>query len=125
MRSYYFLWLKKHARRVLKGIAPWGLAMFSGDVVESINAILKEIILTATARGAGGGTSTERDARLLFQAMRRAFLHKELPRWVGRAHRPLVHIGEMTHIWREFEAMETKQVCCNVRVLGVLCCFTG
>ena len=78
MRSYYFLWLEKRARRVLKGIAPWGLAIFFGHVVESMNAILKGTFLTATARGGGGGTSTERDARLL----RRAFLHKELPRWV-------------------------------------------
>ena len=108
MRSYYFLWLEKHALRVLKGIAPRGLAMFSGDVVESMNAILEDIFLTATARGRGGGTSTERDARLLLQAMRRVFLHKELPRWVGRAHKAPVHIEEMAQILREFEAMGTE-----------------
>ena len=106
--SYYFLWLEKHARPVLKGIAPWGLAMFCGDVVESMNAILKDIFLTATARGGGGGTSTERDARLLLQAMRRALLHKELPRLVGRAHKAPVHIEEMAHILREIEAMGTE-----------------
>ena len=38
VRSYYFLWPEKHAARVLKRIAPWGLAMFSGDVVESMIA---------------------------------------------------------------------------------------
>ena len=88
MRSYYFLWLEKHARRVLKGIAPWGLAVFSGDVVESINAILKDSFLRVTDRGGGDGTSAERDGRLLMQAMRRGCLHKKLPRWVGRAHKP-------------------------------------
>ena len=108
VRSYYFLWLEKHAPRVLKGIAPWGLAMFSGEVVESMNAILKDIRLRATARGGGGGTSTEWVARLLLQAMRRAFLHKELPRWAGRAHKAPVHIEGMTHILREFEAMGTE-----------------
>ena len=105
VRSYYFLWLEKHARRVLKGIAPWVLAMFSGNVVESMNAILKDILLTATARGGGGGTTIKRHARLLLQAMRRAFLHEELPRWVGRAHKGPLHIEEMAHILREFEAM--------------------
>ena len=29
------------------------------------------------------------------QAMRRAFVHEELPRWVGRAHKAPVHIEEM------------------------------
>ena len=109
VRSYYFLWLEQHASRVLKQIAPWGLLMFSGDVVESMNAILKDFFLTATARGGGGGgTSTERDARLLMQAMRRAFLHKKLPPWVGRAHKAPVHIEEMAHILHEFEAMGTE-----------------
>ena len=55
VRSYYFLWMEQHARRMLKGIAPPELAMFSGDVVESMNAILKDIFLTATARAGGGG----------------------------------------------------------------------
>ena len=50
MRSYYFLWLEKHARCVLKAIAPWGLAMFPGDVVVSMNAIHKDIFLTPAAR---------------------------------------------------------------------------
>ena len=49
-----------------------------------------------------------RDARLLVQAMRRAFLHKELPRWIGRAHKARVHIEEMAHILRELEAMGTE-----------------
>ena len=108
VRSNYLAWLEKYARRVLKGIEPWGLAIISGDVVESMNAILKDIFLTATPRGGGGGTSTERDARLLLQAMCRAFLHKELPQWVGRAHKAPMHIEEMAHILREFEAMGTE-----------------
>ena len=104
VRSYCFLWLGKHARRVLKLIAPWGLAIFSGDVVESMNAILNDIFLTAMARGGGGRTSAEQDPRLLMQATRGAFLHKELPGWVGRAHKAYVHIEATACILREFEA---------------------
>ena len=42
------------------------------------------------------------------RAMCRAFLHKELPGWVGGAHKAPVHIEEMAHILREFEAMGKK-----------------
>ena len=103
VRPYYFLCLEKHVCRVLERNAPWGLAMFSGDVVECMNAIPKDIFLTTTARGDRGGTSTERDAPLLLQAMCRALLHKELRRCLGRAHKAPVHIEEMAHILREFE----------------------
>ena len=51
LRSPYMLWLCRDARRVLDAIRPWGCAMFSGDVVESLNAFLKDILLTATSRG--------------------------------------------------------------------------
>ena len=42
LRSPYLLWLRRDARRVLDAIRPWGCAMFSGDVVESLNAFLKD-----------------------------------------------------------------------------------
>ena len=43
LRSPYLLWLRRDARRVLDAIRPWGCAMFSGNVVESLNAFLKDI----------------------------------------------------------------------------------
>ena len=55
--------------------------MFSGDVVESLNAFLKDIFLTATSRGGGKGTPEKQLIELLFQTMSRGFLYKEMPRW--------------------------------------------
>ena len=55
--------------------------MFSGDVVESLNAFLKNIFFTATSRGGGKGTPEEQLIELLFPAMSRGFLYKEIPRW--------------------------------------------
>ena len=49
LRSTYLLWLRRDAPRVLDAIRPWGCAMSSGDVVESLNAFLKDIFLTATS----------------------------------------------------------------------------
>ena len=108
VRSYYLLWLEKHKRRVPKEIAPWGLAMVSVTWLKAMNAIFINIFLTTTARGGGGYTSAQRDARLLMQAMRQAFLLKELPQWVGGAHKASVHIEALPHILREFEAMGTE-----------------
>ena len=79
--SPYLLWLRRDARRVLEAIRPWGCAMFSGDAVESLNGFLKYIFLTATSRGGGKGTPEEQLIELLFQAMSRGFLYKEVPRW--------------------------------------------
>ena len=51
--SPYLLWLRRDARRVLDAIRPLGCAMFSGDVVDSLNAFLKDIFLTVTSREGG------------------------------------------------------------------------
>ena len=81
LRSPYLLFLRRDTRRVLDAIRPWGCAMFSGDVVESLNAFLKDIFLPATSRGGGKGTPKEQLIELLFQAMSCGFLYKEKPRW--------------------------------------------
>ena len=81
LRSPYLLWLRRDARRVLDAIRPWVCAMFSGNVVESLNAFLKYIFLTATSPGGGKGTWEKQLIELLFQAMSRGFLYKEMPRW--------------------------------------------
>ena len=80
-RSPYLLWLRREATEVLKNIYPWGAGMFSGDIVESLNYILKDHFLCSSGRGGGPGGRVARDKRLLKQAHERIFLAKELPRW--------------------------------------------
>ena len=98
-------WRSMHAvlNAVLKEVAPLGLAM-----VELMNAILKDICLTTTARGGARFTSAQRDARLLMQAMRRGFLLKELPQWVGGADKAPMQMEALAHMLREIEAMGTE-----------------
>ena len=67
-----------------------------------------------------GDTSAERDARLLTQAKRRVFVYKDLPRWVAQPHNAPVHIEDMAHILREFQAMGPEYVCSDARVHCVL-----
>ena len=55
LRSPYLLWLRRDARRVLDAVPPWGCAMFSGDVVESVNAFLKDIFFDCHVSGRGEG----------------------------------------------------------------------
>ena len=103
LRSPYLLWLRRDARRVLDAIRPWGCAMFSGVVVESLNAFLKDIFLTATSRGGGKGTPEEQFIELLLQAMSRHFLYKEMPRWGGGG-------GPSNHRWLTNLACGSSQV---------------
>ena len=102
VRSLYFLWLQTDACCIVKNIKPWGLGMFSGDVVDSPNAVLKHIFLVASARGRGRGTKVEQELRLLRQAITWAFLYKELPRWMGRENRTPIHIEQLAQTMRDF-----------------------
>ena len=49
--------------------------------MESLNAFLKEILLAVTSRGGGKGTPEGQVIELLFQAISRGLLYKEMPRW--------------------------------------------
>ena len=58
-----------------------GCGMFSGSIVESLNYLFKDHFLCSSASGGGKGTPTERETRLVTQALERLFLAKEMPRW--------------------------------------------
>ena len=112
LRSPYLLWLCRDARRVLEAIRPWGCAMFSGDVLESLNAILKDISLTATSRGGEKGTPEEQLIELLFQAMSRGFLYKEMPHWREVEGLGAVQIQHCADVAREYLGEMLESRCC-------------
>ena len=56
--SHYILFLEEDADRVLDDIWPFGLAMFSNDIVESLNRFLKQAFNEHSARGGGRQTAT-------------------------------------------------------------------
>ena len=81
IRSPYLLWLQYDAPEVLKNLHPWGCGMLSGDIVESLNYLFKDHFLSPSPRRGGKGTPTERDTRLVTQALEHLFLAKEMPQW--------------------------------------------
>ena len=110
--SPYPLSLRRDARRVLDPIRPWGCAMFSGDVVESLNAFLRDIFLTATARGGGKGTPEEQLIELLFQAMSRGFLYKEMPCWREVEGLGALQIQHCADVIRKYLGEKLECWCC-------------
>ena len=124
LRSPYLLWLRPDARRVLDSIRPWGCVRFSGDVVESLNAFLKDLFLTATSRGGGKGTLEEQLIELLFQAMSRGFLYKEMPRWREVEGLGALQIQHCPDIAREYLGELLESQCCipmGPRGGGIVC----
>ena len=119
LRSPYLLWLRHDTRRVLEAIRPWGCVMFSGDVVESLNAFLKDIFLTATSRGGGKGTPEEQLIELLFQAMSRGFLYKEMPRWREVEGLGALQIQHCADVAREYLGEMLESRCCFGRFESV------
>ena len=86
--------------------------MFSGDVVESLNAFLEEFSLTATSRGGGKGTPEEQLIELLFQAMSRGFLYKEMPRWREVEGLGALQIQHCADVAREYSGDLLESRCC-------------
>ena len=98
IQSPYLLWLQFDATEVLENLHLWGCGMFSGNIVKSLTYLFKDHFLCSSARGGGEGTPTERDTRLVTQALERLFLAKEMPRW-KRANADEVCLFMLHVIW--------------------------
>ena len=66
--SHYLLFLEEDVDRVLDDIWPFGLAMFSNDIVESLNRCLKQAFNEHSAWGGGRQTATRTASRGRSQA---------------------------------------------------------
>ena len=86
--------------------------MFSGDVVESLNALLKDSFLTATSRGGRKGTPEERLIELPFHAMSCGFLHNEMPRWREVQSLGALQIQHSADVAREYLGETLESRCC-------------
>ena len=91
--SPYLLWLRNERATVLGNLQPWGGAMFCGDIVESLNYVLKDNFLTTSSLGGGRkATKEEKDEAMLRHAHEGTFLYNEMPRWDGRRRREDEHV---------------------------------
>ena len=67
--------------------------MFCGDIVELLNYVFKDSVLTTSSRGGGRkATTEEKDGAMLRHAHERTLLYKEMPRWDGRRRREDEHV---------------------------------
>ena len=60
--SHYLLFLEEDADRLLEDIWPFGMAMFSNDIVESLNRFLKQAFNEHNARGGDKQKATGQSA---------------------------------------------------------------
>ena len=67
----------------IQAIRPYGLGMFSGDLLEGSNKVLKDIWSSFCDRGGGARTLVPRRMKRLRQVNEHLFLYFEVPRWNG------------------------------------------
>ena len=67
-RSPYINWLLHDATVSIQAIRPYGLGMFSGDLLEGSNRVLKNIWSSFCDRGGGAGSLVSRRMKMLWDA---------------------------------------------------------
>ena len=73
---------------------------------------LKDSFWTATSRGGGKGTPEEQLIELLFQAMSRGFLYKEMQRWGEVEGLGALQIQHCVDVAREYLGERMASRCC-------------
>ena len=81
--SPYINWLLHDATVTVQAIRPYGLGMFSGDLLEGTNSVLNDIWSSFCYTGGGAGSLVSSRIRMLRQVNQRLFLYFEVPRWNG------------------------------------------
>ena len=82
-RPPYINWMLHDATVTVQAIRPYGLGMFSGDLLEGSNTVLKDSWPSFCDRGGGAGSLVSRRIKMLRQVNERLFLYFEVPRWNG------------------------------------------
>ena len=78
---------------MLGNLQPWGRAMFSGNIVRSLNYVLKDNLLTTSSRGGERkATKEEMDESIMRHAHKRTFVYKKMPQRNGRQRREHEHV---------------------------------
>ena len=67
----------------IQAIWPYGLGVFSGDLFEGSNRVLKDIWSSFCDRGRGAGSLVSRRIKMPRQVTEHLFLYFEVPRWNG------------------------------------------
>ena len=106
IRSPYIKWMLHDATVTIQAIRPYGLKMFSGDLLEGSNRVLKDIWSSFCDRGGGAGTLVSRRIKMLRQVNGRLFLYFEVPRWNGNSRSNLCNAQKLADEVRAYFADE-------------------
>ena len=106
IRSPYINWMLHDATVTIQAIRPYGLGMFSGDLLEGSNRVLKDIWSSFCDRGGGAGTLVSRRIKMLRQVNERLFLYFEVPRWNGTSRSNLCNAPKLADEVRAYFADE-------------------
>ena len=106
IRSPYINWMLHDVTVTIQAIRPYGLGMFSGDLLEGSNRVLKDIWSSFCDRGGGAGTLVSRRIKMLRQVNQRLFLYFEVPRWNGTSRSNLCNAQKMADEVRAYFADE-------------------
>ena len=82
------------------------LGMFSGDLLEGSNRVLKDIWSSFCDRGGGAGSLVSRRIKMLRQVNERLFLYFEVPRWNGTSRSNLCNAKKLADDVRAYFADE-------------------
>ena len=105
-RSPYINWMLHDATVTIQAIPPYGLGMFSGDILEGSNRVLKDIWSSFCDRGGGPGSLVSRRIKMLRQVNERRFLYFEVPRWNGTSRSNLCNAQKFADNVRAYFADE-------------------
>ena len=106
IRSPYILWMLRDATVTIQAIRPYGLAMFSGDLLEGSNRVMKDIWSSFSDRGGGAGTLVSRRIKMLRQVNERLFLYFEVPGRNGTSRSNLCNAQKLADVVRAYFADE-------------------
>ena len=106
IRSPYINWMLHYATVTIQAIRPYGLGIFSGDLLEESNRVLKDIWSSFCDRGGGAGSLVTRRIKMLRQVNERLFLYFEVPRWNGTSRSNLCNAQKLADDVRAYFADE-------------------
>ena len=99
-KSPYLVFFIYDCKRVVQNMKPYGMGMFCGDLVESANAVIKDMHTNYSNRTGGCGAKIhlpEASLTVLQQCQDRMFLRTELPRWLGKKKAQEVHVAQVVN----------------------------
>ena len=106
IRSPCINWMLHDAKVTIQAVRPYSLGIFSGDLLEGSNRVLKDIWSSFCDRGGGAGTVVLRRIKMLRHVNECLFLYFEVPTWNGNSRSNLRNAQKLADEVRAYFADE-------------------